>query len=154
LSIDCYLIFLKKTVAWLEVLELISGVQNYRYDSQMVGPMITSSVMKNKFNVHQSYFVCQYLISWGYTVEPYLLLSKYARQKNLFPKLYKQYVKLGYFLQQFDEKREWKRIKIALKILAESNPDEFCDLFKWEQMGVRALKKSEIAKLFCESCKQ
>jgi len=141
-----------KTVAWLEVLELISGVQNYRYDPQMAGPLITNSVLKNKFNVHQTYLVCQYLIEWGLTVEPYLLLSKYARQKNLFPKLYKQYIKLGYFLQQFDSKREWKKIKVALSTLAKDYPEDFCDLFKWHQMGVRALSNKTIADLFCETC--
>lgn len=144
----------KRTLAWLEVLEFISGVQNYRYDSQMVGPMITNSALKNKFNVYQTYFVCQYLISWGYTVEPYLLLSKFARQKNLFPKLYKQYVKLGYFLQQFDNKREWKKIKVAMNTLASDHPSDFCDLFKWDQMGVRALENKEVAELFCKTCNE
>ena len=144
---------LKKQVAWLETLELISGVQTQRYSSQMVASMVASMALKNKFNAYQTYFICQYLIDWGYTMEPYLLLSKFARQKNVFPKLYKQYIKLGYFLQQFDNKREWKRIKIAMLTLSKKYPKEFCDLFKWYQMGVRSLERKEVAKLFCETCR-
>ncbi len=142
----------KRTIAWLETLDYISGVINSRYDAQMVAPLIVQSTLKNKFNVYQTYFVCQYLIEWDYVVEPYLLLSKFARQRGLFPKLYKQYVKLGYYLQQFNNKREWKKIKAALKNLSTNHPEEFCDLFKWHQMGVRALENEEMAALFCETC--
>lgn len=143
----------KRTIAWLEVLDYISGVINYRYEAEMVAPLIVQSTLKNKFNVYKTYFVCQYLIEWDYTTEPYLLLSKFARQKGLFPKLYKQYIKLAYYLQQFDNKREWKKIHAALKILSQSYPNEFCDLFKWYQMGVRSLEKKEIAELFCKTCR-
>jgi hypothetical protein len=140
-------------LAWLQTLDLISGVQTTRYSPQMATPKIVNMVLKNKFNVYQTYFVSQYLIDWGYTMEPYLLLSKFARQKNVFPKLYKQYIKLGYFLQQFNNKREWKRIKAAMVTLSQKNSQEYCDLFKWHQMGVRALENKEVAKIFCETCR-
>jgi hypothetical protein len=143
----------KGDIAWLEALDMISGVQNYRYESSMVAPILIQSVLQNKFDVYKTYFVCQYLIQWGYINEPYLLLSKFARQKKLFPKLYKQYIKLGYFLQLFEDKKEWKKIKIAINNLSASHPEEFCDLFKWNQMGVRALEKKEIANKFCEVCR-
>jgi len=143
----------KKQIAWLETLDLISGVQTKRYSSQMAAPMIAKMALKNKFNMYKTYFISQYLIDWGYTMEPYLLLSKFARQKNAFPKLYKQYIKLGYFLQQFDNKREWKRIKAAMITLSQKSPQEYCDLFKWNQMGVRALENKEVVKIFCETCR-
>lgn len=143
----------KRTIAWLEVLDYISGVINYRYEKDMVAPLIVQLALKNKFDVYKTYFVCQYLIEWDYTIEPYLLLSKYARQRGLFPKLYKQYVKLAYYLQQFGNKREWKKIYAAFKILSNNYPNEFCDLFKWHQMGVRALEKKEVADLFCKTCR-
>ncbi len=142
----------KRTMAWLEVLDYISGVITGRYEAAMVAPLIVQTNLKNKFDVYKTYFICQYLIEWNYTVEPYLLLSKYARQKGLFPKLYKQYVKLAYYLQLFDNKREWKKTQAALKILANDYPEDFCDIFKWYQMGVRALSKTEVAALFCETC--
>lgn len=143
----------KRTIAWLEVLDYISGVINYRYEKDMVAPLIVQLALKNKFDVYKTYFICQYLIEWDYTVEPYLLLSKFARQRGLFPKLYKQYVKLAYYLQRFGNKREWKKIYVAFKILSNNYPDEFCDLFKWNQMGVRALEKKEVADLFCKTCR-
>jgi len=143
----------KKQIAWLETLELVSGVQTKRYSSQIAAPLIVEMTLKNKFNAYQTYFVSQYLIDWGFTMEPYLLLSKFARQKNVFPKLYKQYIKLGYFLQQFNNKREWKRIKAAMVLLSQKNPQEYCDIFKWNQMGVRALENKEVAKIFCETCR-
>lgn len=142
-----------KEKAWLETLDLISGVQTMRYIPQMAAPMIVRMALKNKFNVYQTYFVSQYLIDWGFTMEPYLLLSKFARQNNVFPKLYKQYIKLGYFLQQFNNKREWKKIRTAMIVLSQKNSQEYCDLFKWYQMGVRALENKEVAKIFCDTCR-
>lgn len=143
----------KKYKAWLNTLYLISNVQAKQLSSQAVISRIVRLALKNKFNEYQTYFVSQYLIDWGYNMEPYLLLSKFARQKNMFPKLYKQYVKLGYFLQQFNNKREWRKIKSAMISLLESDSREYCDLFKWNQMGVRTLENSEVAKMFCEVCK-
>ncbi len=143
----------KKHKAWIESLDLIMGFQNYRYDADMVVPILINNVLKKKFDLKQTYFICQFLIEWGYTEEPYLLLSKFARRPGQFPKLYRQYLKLGYFLGQFDNKKEWKKIKVVFKNLAEDHPKEFCDLFKWHQMGVRALEKEEIADLFCEKCR-
>jgi len=143
----------KKQIAWLETLDLVSGVQTKRYSPQIATPLIVEMTLKNKFNAYQTYFVSQYLIDWGFTMEPYLLLSKFARQKNAFPKLYKQYIKLGYFLQQFNNKREWKRIKAAMIILSQKKPQEYCDIFKWDQMGVRALENKEVSKIFCETCR-
>jgi len=143
----------KKQIAWLETLDLVSGVQTKRYSSQMAAPLIVKMTLKNKFNAYQTYFVSQYLIDWGFTMEPYLLLSKFARQKNVFPKLYKQYIKLGYFLQQFNNKREWKKIKAAMTLLSQKNPQEYCDIFMWNQMGVRALENKEVSKIFCETCR-
>ena len=106
-----------------------------------------------KFDVKQTYFICQYLIYWGYTTEPYIMLTKFAKMPGQIPKLYKQYIKLGYFLKQFDNKKEWKKIYFAMKNLVAKNPDEFCDLFKWHQMGVRALSYKEVSELFCEYCR-
>ena len=143
----------KNQIAWLHILDLISGVQTKRYLSQIVVSKIVKMALKNKLNVYQTYFISQYLIDWGYTLEPYLLLSKFAKQKNEFPKLYKQYIKLGYFLQQFSNKREWKRVKAAMITLSEKHPKEFCELFKWNQMGVRAIENTEVSKMFCEICK-
>ncbi len=141
-----------KQKAWIESLKLIMDVQNYLVDPRLAAPIILNNVLKKKFNVIRTYFVCQYFIEWGLTVEPYILLSKFARSSGQIPKLYKQYIKLGYFLQQFEKKREWKKIKRSVDILAEGAAVEFCDLFKWNQMGVRALQKKEIAILFCDKC--
>lgn len=143
----------KKQKAWIESLELIMGVQNYRYSHAMVVPILMTNTLKKKFDLKQTYFICQFLIEWGYTSEPYLLLSKFAKRPGQLPKLYKQYLKLAYFLGFFENKKEWKTIRVVMKNLAESYPSEFCDLFKWEQMGVRALAIKDIAVLFCEKCR-
>jgi uncharacterized protein YkwD len=144
----------KRDKAWVECLELISGVQNYRYSDKMVAPILLQTSLKKKFNLKQTYFICQYLIDWGYTTEPYILLSKFAKRPGQLPKLYKQYLKLGYFLGQFNNKKEWKKIKNVFKSLADNHPEEFCDLFRWSQMGVRALDIPEIADLFCQECRE
>lgn len=143
----------KRQKAWIECLELISGVQNYRYSDKMVAPILLETALKKKFDLKKTYFICQYLIEWGYTAEPYILLSKYAKRPGQMAKLYKQYLKLGYFLGQFNQKKEWKKIRNVFKSLAQDHPQEFCDLFKWNQMGVRALDVPEIAALFCENCR-
>jgi uncharacterized protein YkwD len=143
----------KRQKAWIECLELISGVENNRYSDKMVAPILLSNVLKMKFTLKQTYFICQYLIEWGYTTEPYILLSKFAKMPGQIPKLYKQYIKLGYYLGQFENKKEWKKLFLVLKNLAENHPQEFCDLFKWDQMGVRALETKELAGLFCEKCR-
>ncbi|MCG8576299.1 MAG: CAP domain-containing protein [Flavobacteriales bacterium] len=144
----------KKQVAWLQSLRLILEVESYQIPSNQAVPDLLNYVLKKKFDLKKTYFICQYLIDWGYTAEPYILLSKFARQKGQIPKLYKQYIKLGYFLGQFENKREWKKIKRAIDILGEEDPEAFCDLFRWDQMGVRALEKEEVAKKFCEYCKE
>ena len=144
----------KKQKAWIETLLMIQAVQNYEVQHQSVVHTLLNNVLKMKFDLKQTYFVCQYFIEWGYTAEPYILLSKFARRPGQFPKLYKQYIKLGYFLRQFDNKKEWKKIKVALTNLEEADPHEFCDLFKWYQMGVRSLQKEEIATKFCELCRK
>lgn len=143
----------KRQKAWVECLELIMGVQNFRYSDAMVVPILVETALKKKFDLKKTYFICQYLIDWGYTSEPYILLSKYAKRGGQFPKVYKQYLKLAYFLGQFQNKKEWKKIRNVFKNLANSYPTEFCDLFKWNQMGVRALEIPEIADLFCEKCR-
>lgn len=143
----------KRHKAWIECLELLSGVQNNRYSDEMVAPILLQTALKSKFDIKKTYFICQYLIEWGYTVEPYILLSKYARRPGEIPKLYKQYLKLGYFLGQFEIKKEWKKIRNVFKSLANAHPDEFCDLFRWSQMGVRALDIPEVADLFCKKCR-
>lgn len=141
-----------KQQAWIESLKLIMEVQNFRRSPQQAAPIILNNVLKKKFSLLQTYFVCQYFIDWGLSAEPYILLSKFARVPGNIPKLYKQYVKLGYFLQQFDNKREWKKIKRAMTILSEQSEGDFCDLFKWNQMGVRAMEKKEVAEAFCAKC--
>ena len=143
----------KKQKAWIECLELISGVQSGRYSDKMVVPILLFNVLKMKFTLKQTYFICQYLIEWGYTTEPYILLSKFAKVPGQLPKLYKQYIKLGFFLGHFENKKEWKKIFIVINNLATTNPTEFCDLFKWNQMGVRSLEIKELAGLFCEKCR-
>jgi Cysteine-rich secretory protein family len=143
----------KKQKAWVECLELIMGVENFRYSDAMVVPILVNMTLKKKFDIKKTYFICQYLIKWGYSTEPYILLSKFARRGGQIPKLYKQYLKLGYFLGQFQKKKEWKKIRNVFKNLAKNHPEEFCDLFKWHQMGVRALEIPEIADLFCEKCR-
>ncbi|MEZ4921813.1 MAG: CAP domain-containing protein [Crocinitomicaceae bacterium] len=143
----------KKQKAWIECLELISGVQNYRYSDKMAAPILVDAALKMKFDLKKTYFICQYLIEWGYTTEPYILLSKYAKRSGRMPKLYKQYLKLGYFLGRFEDKKEWKKIRNVFRNLANDHPEEFCDLFRWDQMGVRALEIEEIAQLFCEKCR-
>lgn len=144
----------KRQKAWIECLELISGVENFRYDPSMAVPILVEKTLKKKFDVHKTYFICQYLIMWGHTVEPYILLSKYARRPGQFAKLYKQYLKLGYFLGQYDDEKEWKRLRIIMKQFAQAYPGAFCELFKWDEMGVRSLSKAEIAELFCEFCRK
>lgn len=144
----------KKQKAWIECLDLISGVQNGRYSDKMAVPLLLNSVLKMKFNVKQTYFVCQYFIAWGYTTEPYILLSKYAKMPGQIPKLYKQYIKLGYYLGMFENKKEWKKLLMVMTNLSKTHPAEFCDLFKWNQMGIRALEYKEIAALFCETCRE
>ncbi|MBL7898150.1 MAG: hypothetical protein JNJ99_06420 [Crocinitomicaceae bacterium] len=69
------------------------------------------------------------------------------------PKLYTQFIKLGYYLGMFENKKEWKKILVVLKNLAAVSDKEFCSLFEWNQMGVRALEYSEIAELFCIKCR-
>jgi len=144
----------KKQKAWIECLELISGVQNGRYSDKMVVPILLSNVLKMKFSLKQTYFICQYLIQWGYTTEPYILLSKFAKIPGQIPKLYKQYVKLGFYLGHFEDKKEWKKIFVVLKNLAQNHPHDFCDLFQWDEMGVRSLEIKELATLFCETCRE
>ena len=143
----------KRDYAWLQTLEMISGVQNYRYDLSDKGPIVVRNVIQNKFDLFQTYFICQYLIQWGYYVESLVLLSKYARQKNHFPKLYKQYIKIAYYLDHFTDNTKYNKVLAAMKNLREISPDDFCDLFVWQQMGVRALNYSEIAELFCANCR-
>lgn len=144
----------KRQKAWIECLELIMGVENMRYSDAMAAPILLQVALKKKFDVKKTYFLCQYLIKWGYTTEPYILLSKYARRGGQISKLYKQYLKLAYFLGQFEQKKEWKRIRHVFRNLADNHPEDFCDLFKWHQMGVRALNIPEIAELFCEKCRE
>lgn len=144
----------KRQKAWIECLELIMGVQNLRYSDKMAVPILLQTTLSSKFDLKKTYFICQYLIDWGYTSEPYILLSKYAKRPGQLPKLYKQYLKLGYFLGQFEKKKEWKKIRNVFKSLARDYPDQFCDLFRWNQMGVRALDIPEVAELFCEKCRE
>ncbi|NOQ74499.1 MAG: hypothetical protein GQ574_20985 [Crocinitomix sp.] len=142
----------KKQKAWIESLALILAVENGRTAPDIATATLLDNVLKRKFELNQTYFICQYLIQWGYSAEPYVLLSKFARRSNEIPKLYLQYLKLGYFLQQFEKAGEWKKIKVVIKNLAENHPEDFCNLFKWDEMGVRSLEKKEIAELFCEKC--
>ena len=144
----------KRQKAWVEALELIMGVENFRYSDAMAAPILVNLALKKKFDVKKTYFICQYLIKWGYSVEPYILLSKFARRSGQIPKLYKQYLKLAYFLGQFEKKKEWKKIRRVFFVLADNHPEEFCDLFKWHQMGVRALDVPDIAELFCDKCRE
>jgi hypothetical protein len=144
----------KKQKAWIESLRLVNAVMNYQVSSDEAAAQLVEKVISNKFDVTKTYFICQYLIAWGYTLEPYILLSKYAKIPGQFPKLYGQYLKLGYFLQEFNNPKEWKRIRNVMRGMAETYPDEFCALFKWEHMGVRSLEKKEVAALFCEACRE
>ena len=143
----------KKQNAWIECLDLILKVENYELDPDGVAAKLLDNVLRNKFELKKTYYICQYLIRWGYTAEPYVLLSKYAKRPGEIPKLYGQYLKLGYFLGQFDNPREWKKSKNVLRNLSSEHPQEFCGLFKWDQMGVRCLERKEIADLFCKTCR-
>ncbi len=143
----------KRQNAWIECLNLILKVQQFELDPDPVAATLVENVLRKKFDLKQTYFVCQYLIRWGYTAEPYVLLSKFARRPGEFPKLYGQYLKLAYFLGQFDNPREWKKIRNILKNMAAIYPADFCELFKWDQMGVSSLAKEEVAALFCEACR-
>lgn len=144
----------KRDKAWLNSLYLISQVQNFQISPDVAVASLIDLTVKRKFDANKTYFVCQFLIEWGYTKEPYLLLSKFARRPGQIPKLYKQYIKLAYYLKEFENPKEWKRIKYVVKILAEQYPEEFCSLFRWNEMGVRSLEKPEIAELFCEKCRE
>ena len=119
----------------------------------MAVPVLYDYVSKRKLPSLQTYFVCQFMIDWGYTIEPYLLLSKHARKRGEIPKLYKQYLKLGFYLKQFDNPKSWKKIKRVIQSFAEDSPEEFCSLFRWNEMGVKSLEKPEISELFCEKCR-
>lgn len=142
----------KRKMAWLQTLYMVHEVENLRVAPDVVLSQIMENVIKRKFDLKQTYFICQYLIQWGYTAEPYVLLSKFARRPGELPKLYMQYLKLGYFLQQFEVEREWKKIRMVLRNLAEEHPENFCHLFQWDQMGVSSLKNDLIAELFCTYC--
>ena len=142
----------KKQKAWMESLMLIIDVQNGVKHEKGVVPLLLDKALKMKFDFRQTYIICQYLIEWGYAVEPYLLLSKFARQPGHFGRLYKQYIKLGFYLRLYENEREQKKIKMALNTLAQHFPKEFCDLFKWDEMGIRALEHKDVRKLFCEKC--
>lgn len=144
----------KKQVAWVECLDLISKVENYQITSDSATLPILEKVIQKKFELKKTYFICQYLISWGYTAEPYALLAKFAKRPGQLPKLYAQYLKLGYFLGEFNNEREWKKIRNVLRNLAKDSPTSFCALFKWDQMGVRSFERKEIATLFCETCRK
>ncbi len=144
----------KKQKAWIESLAIITEVENYRLAPDAGTDQLMQLVLASKFDLKETYFICQYIIQWGNTAEPYVLLSKFARRPNQLPKLYTQYLKLGYFLLQFENEGEWKKIKMVLKNLAENYPTEFCTLFKWDEMGVGSLQKKEIAELFCATCQE
>ncbi|WP_027420891.1 CAP domain-containing protein [Crocinitomix catalasitica] len=144
----------KKKKAWVESLLTIHTAQFKQEGYDAAAAKLVADVLKYKFDVTQTYYICQYLIEWGYTAEPYILLSKFAKVPNQFPKLYAQYLVLGYFLQEYNNAKEWKRIRVVMRNMAAKYPDEFCDLFKWNQMGVRSLVKKEIAGLFCEFCEE
>jgi len=144
----------KKQKAWIESLIIINEVENFRLAPDAGTDQLMALVLASKFDLKETYLICQYLIQWGNSAEPYVLLSKFARRPNQLPKLYTQYLKLGYFLLQFENAGEWKKIKMVLKNLAENYPNEFCTLFKWDEMGVGSLQKKEIAELFCEACQE
>lgn len=142
----------KRQKGWIECLDLITQVERGNRLPSEVIDSIMDYVLDLKLELNQTYFICQYLIDWGYTAQPYVLLSKFSRRAGEFPKLYKQFLKLGYYLQQFENEKEWKKIKNILQNLATDYPTEFCNLFKWNEMGVGSLEKKEIAALFCENC--
>lgn len=144
----------KKQKGWIESLRIISEVENYRMVPEAATKELMDMVIRLKFDLKETYFICQYLMRWGNTSEPYVLLSKFARRPGQIPKLYAQYLKLGYYLLQFENAGEWKKIKLVIANLAETNPNEFCALFKWDEMGVGSLEKKEIAELFCEKCRE
>ncbi|MCH2233262.1 MAG: CAP domain-containing protein [Crocinitomicaceae bacterium] len=144
----------KRRKSWLLCLHYISQVQTFRMSPSVAVPTLYDLVSKKKLNSKQSYFVCQFMIEWGYTVQPYLLLSKHARRRGEIPKLYKQYLKLGFYLKQFDNPRSWKKIRMVVQNFAEDSPEEFCSLFRWNEMGVKSLEKPEMAGLFCEKCRE
>lgn len=144
----------KRQKGWIETLAIIDSVETGQMTPNKAAPMIVKSVLDLKFELNQTYFICQYLIHWGFTTEPYVLLSKFVRRPNQNPKLYAQYLKLGYYLGQFEIENEWKKIKGIIKQFATTYPEEFCQLFKWDEMGIGSLKKKEIAALFCEKCQE
>lgn len=144
----------KKQKAWIESLVIINEVENARMSRKAGTAELMKHVLNMKFDLKETYLICQYLIHWGNSSEPYVLLSKFARRPGEIPKLYTQYLKLGYFLQQFENASEWKKIKNVIQNLATNYPDEFCTLFKWNEMGVGSLQKKEIAELFCEKCEE
>ncbi len=144
----------KKQKGWIESLRIISEVENYRMSPEMATAKLMDLVIRLKFDLKETFFVCQYLMRWGNTSEPYVLLSKFARRPGQIPKLYTQYLKLGYYLLQFENAGEWKKIKLVIAQLAENYPIEFCALFKWDEMGVGSLEKKEIAELFCQKCRE
>ena len=144
----------KRQKAWIQCLAIVNEVENYRLTPDAGTDQLMELVLASKFDLKETYFICQYLIQWGNAAEPYVLLSKFARRPNQLPKLYTQYLKLGYFLLQFENEGEWKKIKMVLNNLAENYPNEFCTLVKWDEMGVGSLQKKEIAALFCATCQE
>ncbi|MFD1552287.1 hypothetical protein DNU06_11360 [Putridiphycobacter roseus] len=142
----------KKTQNWLQALKIIS--EDLDYDqTETFNLKLVQLAIKGRFDQFQTYFVSQYLIRYQYLNEAKLLLKRYAKRKQQFPKLYRQYLKLSYYFKEFEKENEFKRNLNIFKNLLQVSDSEFCKLFEWREMGVRILKYKQLAELFCENCR-
>jgi len=141
----------RNTKNWLNALLIIN-----KFEQELIyhdiGPELARLALAGKFNVYQTYFVSQYIITYGGLQYAKLLLEKYAKQSGHFPKLYQQYLKLSYYFDGFENKRQLKLDLRVLKNLIKSDSNAFCNFFKWFHVGVRLHEKEAISALYCDNC--
>lgn len=141
----------KKSQKWLMALYLIHDYE-FGHRMRFKGSEIARLAASGRFNMYQTYFVCQYLIAYGNLNYAKALLERYAKKSNGFPKLYQQYLKLSYYFYQFENEQQFKTDIKVLKNLAKSDNTAFCNFFKWYHIGVRCLEKDEVSALYCSNC--
>lgn len=142
----------KKTQNWLLALKIIAEDLDFYQDTAFNLELVQLAI-KGRFDQFQTYFVSQYLIRYQYLNEAKLLLKRYAKRKQQFPKLYRQYLKLSFYFEEFEKESELRKNLNIFKNLLQVSESEFCKIFEWNEMGVSALKYKQLAELFCTTCR-